>query len=62
MRRPLFSICTEHKTSAGVATSIIKRDGVGLCLHATTPDEAIAKARRLMPWLPTNITAIPEAN
>jgi hypothetical protein len=61
MRKPAFRICRSRRTSAGIATEIVESDGVGVTLHADSPEAAVERARRLMPWLPRNLVAIPEA-
>jgi hypothetical protein len=58
----LFNLCRPRRTRAGIATEVIEHEGVGLGLHAESPEAAVTKARRLMPWLHTNLIAIPTEN
>lgn len=57
-----FRICKTCKTRAGIATDSVERDGCAFTVYADTADEAVARARFLMPWLPTNLVAVPESN
>lgn len=51
-----YRICRERRTYAGIATEL-----VGLTMHAPTPEEAINRARHLMPWLSGKLVALEEA-
>lgn len=57
-----FRICRARKTRSGVATELVERDGCAFTLFADSADAAVARARSLMPWLPTNLVAIPTEN
>lgn len=61
-RHPAFKICRTRVTRAGIATEQVEYEGCGITLHADSADAAVARARALMPWLPNNLIAIPEAN
>lgn len=60
--KPLFRICRTRRTRAGIATEVVEHEGCGVSIHADSADEAVARARQLMPWLPKNLTAIQEAS
>jgi hypothetical protein len=55
-RTTRFRICRETRTYAG-----IKTESVGLFMHAPTPEEAISRAKHIMPWLSGKLVAIAEA-
>jgi hypothetical protein len=60
--KPLFRICRTRRTHAGIATEVVEHEGCGVSIHADTADQAVARAKQLMPWLPRDLVAIQEAS